>query len=300
MTKPPLPELTAYSKISLDDFKQFLIRQRYSSNTVRSYVDCLAIFIKWQQNKPLKDITLDDIHRFNDDYILVNSYSSSFQNQVLNALKCYFKNELNTNFDTSEFKRPIREHRLPVVLNLDEVERIMNVTTNLKHLSMLVLIYSSGLRSGELLNLKISDIDSKRMTIHIKAAKGKKDRIVPLADSTLQLLRKYYLKYRPKEFLFNGDSKLQYSRSSLQAIFRKACERASIRKRVTLHSLRHSYATHLLEGGINLRYIQEILGHNSPRTTQIYTLVTTDEVRKVVSPIEKISLNKLNEDGNES
>ncbi len=183
---------------------------------------------------------------------------------------------------------------MPTILSLQEVEKIFNVTLNLKHLSALVLIYSSGLRSGELINLKISDIDSDRMIIHIKGAKGKKDRIVPLADSTLTLLREYYKVYRPKEHLFNGETKLVYSQSSLQAVFKKACKLASIQKRVTLHSLRHSYATHLLEGGVNLRYIQEILGHGSSKTTEIYTHVTNDSIRKVVSPIEKITLNKLN------
>lgn len=287
-----LPELTKESIIILEDFRAYLNRLRYSKNTINSYFECLSIFIRFQKNTPLKTITLCDIERFNDEYIIANS--ASFQNQVINALKCYFTNRLNIHFNTSELERPRTAKRLPIILSLQEVENILNITVNLKHLSMLVLIYSSGLRSGELINLKISDIDSDRMIIHIKGAKGKKDRIVPLAESTLGLLREYFKSYRPKEYLFNGESNLVYSKSSLQAVFRKACRLAKINKRVTLHSLRHSYATHLLEEGVNLRYIQEILGHNSSKTTEIYTHVSSNSARKVVSPIEKIKLNKIN------
>lgn len=294
MTKNQLPKLTKESVAILNDYKAYLTRLRYSINTIHSYVECLAIFIRFQNNTPLIDIRLHDIERFNDEYIIANSYSASFQNQIINALKCYFSNRLNIHFNTSELERPIKSKRLPVILSLSEIETLLNVTSNLKHLSMLVLIYSSGLRSGELIRLKIADIDSCRMIIHIKGAKGKKDRIVPLADTTLIILRKYFKRYRPKDFLFNGSEKPHYSKSSLQAIFRKTCRLAKINKKVTLHSLRHSYATHLLEGGVNLRYIQEILGHNSSKTTEIYTHVSSDAARKVVSPIEKITLNKIN------
>ena len=155
---------------------------------------------------------------------------------------------------------------------------------------MLSIIYSCGLRAGELINLKVSAIDSKRMVIHIQNAKGGKDRYVPLAESLLPLLREYYQLYRPKEFLFNGGNHLQYSKTSLRKVFKAALRRARITKECRLHNLRHSYATHLLESGVNLRYIQELLGHNSPKTTQIYTLVSSDESRKVSSPLDKITI----------
>ena len=150
---------------------------------------------------------------------------------------------------------------------------------------------SCGLRVGDVLNLRISDIDSDRGIIHIKGGKGKKDRIVPLSPSVLKLLRSYFKKYRPEEFLFNGENSKQYSNSSIQKVFKQALKKGSITKKCTLHTLRHSYATHLLEAGTNLRVIQEILGHNDPKTTQIYTHVSSEHCAKVVSPIEKIKLN---------
>ena len=156
---------------------------------------------------------------------------------------------------------------------------------------MLSVIYSCGLRMGELINLRIRDVDSKRMVIHIKKAKGDKDRVVPLSESTLDILRTYYLEYKPEEYLFNGDGAVQYSRSSLQSVFRQAISRSGIKKKCTLHTLRHSFATHLLEAGVNLRYIQELLGHNSPKTTMIYTHVSSEASRKIESPIERIKLN---------
>lgn len=289
-----LHDLNEESMACIEDFRHYLDIRRYSLNTIHTYVECLRTFIRFSNNLPMELVDISDIERFNKEYILTNNFSESYQNQVINALRLYFTRRQSTKFDFAELERPRRAKRLPVVLSLAEVENILNVTSNLKHLTALVLIYSCGLRVGELINIQINDIDSDRMIIHIKGAKGSKDRIVPLPDSTLELLREYFLEYRPKIFLFNGETNSRYSRSSLQSIFKTACKRAKISKTVTLHTLRHSYATHLLEGGVNLRYIQEILGHNSPKTTQIYTHVTSDSARKVVSPIEKITLNKRN------
>lgn len=157
---------------------------------------------------------------------------------------------------------------------------------------MLSLIYSAGLRRGEVLNMKINAIDSKRMMIHIFNAKGKKDRMVPLAPTALELLREYYKEYKPTHYLFEGQSGGKYSEKSLQEVFKKAKKLAGIKKNVTLHSLRHSYATHLLESGINLRYIQDLLGHKSPKTTQIYTHVSNEALSQVTSPLEQIKINK--------
>ena len=156
---------------------------------------------------------------------------------------------------------------------------------------MLALIYSAGLRRSELLNLTVKDVDSSRMLLTIKSAKGNRDRIVPLSETILVLLRDYYVKYKPKKYLFEGQKGDRYSEGSLQEIFQMAKSKAKINKIATLHTLRHSYATHLLEGGTNLRYIQEILGHKSPKTTQIYTHVSTEGISRITSPIEKLKLN---------
>lgn len=275
----------------LTSFENYMRQRRYSENTIRSYRECLRAFLEFHPSKALSEITLQDLERFNQDYIIRNDYSPSYQNQVINALKLYFRKFHSQHFDLTLIERPKEGFKLPVVLSLEEVERLLNGTKNLKHRAMLSVIYSAGLRMGELIDLRISDIDSKRMVIHIKKAKGKKDRIVPLSESTLDLLRTYFMEYRPKEFLFNGENSLQYSRVSLQKVFRNALERAKIKKHCTLHTLRHSFATHLLEGGVNLRYIQEFLGHNSPKTTMIYTHVSSENARKIMSPIEQIKLN---------
>jgi integrase/recombinase XerD len=275
----------------LDAFSHYMLQRRYSNNSVKSYQEALRVFLTFIGNKEPEEITNDDLERFNHERIIRKGLSASYQNQVINALKLYFRRFYGKQFDVSRIERPKDGYKLPVVLSLDEVENILNGTKNLKHRTMLSVIYSCGLRMGELIDLRIRDVDSKRMVVHIKKAKGSKDRVVPLSESTLDILRTYYLEYKPDEYLFNGDGSLQYSRSSLQSVFRQAISRSGIKKKCTLHTLRHSFATHLLEAGVNLRYIQELLGHNSPKTTMIYTHVSSEASRKIESPIERIKLN---------
>lgn len=295
ISKPLLPALTDLSKESIIDFKSHMEQLRYSENTIQTYTEALCIFIRYLNNKPLVQVSQNDIEVFNSEYIIKYNFSSSYQNQVINAIKLYFSKRRSIYLKTEELERPRKEYKLPIVFSLTEIENILNSIDNLKHKSMLTLIYSCGLRCGELINLKIAQIDSNRMTIHLQGAKGKKDRIVPLAPTALEILREYYKQYKPKTYLFNGEGSLQYSATSLQNVFRKAKRKANIHKKSSLHTLRHSYATHLLESGVNLRYIQELLGHNSPKTTQIYTHVSSDECRKVISPLEKINLHKNHE-----
>lgn len=287
-----LVNCTANTNRIIDQFVQYLEQLRYSENSIKSYAEGLKTFFRFLHNPDPSSVTLSDIERFNLEYIIRRDYSESYQNLVINAIKIFFRKHQNVHFKTDHLERPRSRERLPTVLSLSEVESLLNSIANLKHRTMLSIIYSCGLRMGELLDLEIRDVDSKRMVIHIKNAKGKKDRIVPLSASVLDLLRVYYLDYRPHHFLFNGESGNQYSRSSLQTIFRRAVVRAGILKKCTLHTLRHSYATHLLENGVNLRYIQDLLGHKSPNTTMIYTHVTSDESRKVISTIEQFSLRK--------
>ena len=275
----------------LDAFSHYMSQRRYSPNSVKSYREALRVFLDFIEDKVPEEITNDDLEQFNHERIIKKGFSASYQNQVINALKLYFRRFHGKQFDVSKIERPKDGYKLPIVLSLDEVENILNGTKNLKHRTMLSVIYSCGLRMGELINLRIRDVDSKRMVIHIKKAKGDKDRVVPLSESTLDILRTYYLEYKPEEYLFNGDGAVQYSRSSLQSVFRQAISRSGIKKKCTLHTLRHSFATHLLEAGVNLRYIQELLGHNSPKTTMIYTHVSSEASRKIESPIERIKLN---------
>jgi integrase/recombinase XerD len=215
--------------------------------------------------------------------------SSSYQNQIVNSIKLYFKTCRDTKIEVEKIHRPKRAKVLPNVLSKEEVKKILDAHSNLKHKAMLSMIYSCGLRRSELLNLKFSDIDSKRNIVIIRQSKGKKDRITPLSAKILDLLRRYYKEYSPKTYLFEGQEKnTQYSARSLEEVLKKSVKLASINKPVTLHWLRHSYATHLLESGTDLRYIQELLGHNSSKTTEIYTHVSTKNIQQIKSPFDDL------------
>ena len=226
---------------------------------------------------------------YNNNYILKNNLSSSFQNQIVNAIKLYFRIVRETSIEIEKVHRPKREKVLPNVLSKEEVKRILLAHNNFKHKTMLSLIYSCGLRCGELLALQPVHIDSKRNIVLLKNSKGKKDRIVPLSPKILEMLREYYKLYKPKVFLFEGQTEGKpYDDRSLQQVLKQALKKANITKPVTLHWLRHSYATHLLESGTDLRYIQELLGHNSSKTTEIYTHVSTKNIQQIKSPFDDL------------
>lgn len=290
--KTAYDKLTPVHKAHIKTYINFLKSRRFSESTIRSYVHSIQLFLAFFNDRPMESLTNEDVIRFNNEYILAKRLSSSFQNQVINAIKKFFLIIDNRRIDLEELHRPKREKTLPTVLSLEEVSSMLNSLKNIKHKAMLSLIYSAGLRRGEILSMKINAIDSKRMMIHIFNAKGKKDRMVPLAPTALDLLREYYKEYKPTHYLFEGQSGGKYSEKSLQEVFKKAKNLAGIKKKVTLHSLRHSYATHLLESGINLRYIQDLLGHKSPKTTQIYTHVSNEALSQVTSPLEQIKINK--------
>lgn len=183
--------------------------------------------------------------------------------------------------------RPREEMYLPEVLSEEEVKAILDATENLKHKAILMTIYSAGLRISEVINLKIKDIDSQRMQIRVEQGKGKKDRYTLLGKKTLEVLRKYFQLYKPRVYIFEGMDGQQYSKSSITQILKTSVLKAGIKKRVSVHTLRHSFATHLLEGGVNLRYIQSLLGHGSSKTTEIYTHITTKGFDQIVNPLGK-------------
>jgi integrase/recombinase XerD len=230
-----------------------------------------------------------DVTAFIARFLIPKQYSFSFQNQVLNAVKLFFREVLHSNIQPDKLQRPRREHKLPNVLSKEEVAAILGAHGNLKHRAMLSLIYACGLRRGELLSLKPGDIDSNRHLLKIRCGKGRKDRVVPISDKIITMLREYFTAYRPKEWLFEGQQAgSSYSEQSLQSVLKQALIKTGIRKPVTLHWLRHSYATHLLEKGVDLRFIQEMLGHASSRTTEIYTHVTETSIQKIVSPFDDL------------
>lgn len=256
---------------------------------MKTYTDALSGFLRFHSNEKVENLTADHITQYNNEYILKNNYSNSFQNQVVNALKLYFKAIRHDKIDPELIKRPRREHKLPNVLSKEEVKAILEASANIKHKTMLSLLYACGLRSGELLNLKLTSIDSKRGIINIYQAKGKKDRIVPIGTKIIDLLRDYYKAYKPTKYLFEGVKEgTPYHKRSLQQVLKQQIKKTGIAKPVTLHWLRHSYATHLLESGTDLRYIQELLGHKSSKTTEIYTHVSTHALQQIKSPFDSI------------
>lgn len=273
----------------IHSFERVLRSDRYSSNTIKTYVDSLRTFIRFVRPADLREVTEEDVIRFNNDYILANQFSSSYQNQVINAIRLFYGRIHQRKIDLELIQRPRREKKLPNVLSKEEVKKIIENPRNIKHRAMLSMIYACGLRRSELLNLQLEDIQSKRGIVLIRQAKGKKDRIVPLSDKILYLLRSYYKAYRPKKWLFEGqETGTRYSEKSLENVFKQSLARSGITKKATLHWLRHSYATHLLESGTDLRYIQELLGHSSSRTTEIYTHVSQQNIRGIKSPFEDL------------
>ena len=272
-------------------FREWMVSKRYSESTIKVYYECLQLFFRFFADKKIEEIGNPDLVDFNNRYILANGYSATLQNQVVNALKLFYSRLEGIKLEVEQLERPRRTHVLPNVLSKEEVLRILRACINNKHRTMLCLIYACGLRRGELLNLKPLDIASSRGLMIIRQGKGNKDRIVPISEKTIEMLRVYYRMYHPKVWLFEGQvAGQQYSERSLQLVLKHALEVAKIKKPVTLHWLRHSYATHLLENGTDLRYIQELLGHKSSKTTEIYTHVSTRSLQKIKSPFDDIDV----------
>jgi len=283
------PEISSEAAAKIKFFKQWMLSRRYSDNTIQTYCEALTIFLRYYHDKSIYEISNEDLIRFNNNYILHHKLSSSFQNQIVNAIKLFFSTMESKKLNPELIHRPKRPKLLPNVLSKEEVKAILNAHNNLKHKTMLSLIYSCGLRCGELLALKPEHIDSKRGLLIIKQGKGRKDRIAPLSSKTLHMLREYYASCKPSVYLFEGQKSGEaYDARSLQNVLKQSLEKVGITKPVTLHWLRHSYATHLLESGTDLRYIQEILGHSRSTTTEIYTHVSTKSIQKVVSPFDNL------------
>jgi integrase/recombinase XerD len=270
----------------IEKFKQFLRSKRYSESTIATYSEALKSFLVFFRDKPTAEITNSDVIIYNNEYILKNNLSASYQNQTINAIKLFFKIIHDSKMVTEELHRPKNAKTLPNVLSKEEALRLIELTSNLKHKTLLALIYSAGLRISEAINMKITDIDSQRMLIHVKNAKGKKDRYTLLSTKVLGLLKEYYTIYKPKTFLFEGQSGEQYSSRSAQAVLHQSAKKAGITKQISLHTLRHSFATHLLENGTDLRYIQDLLGHSSPKTTMIYTHVSSTSLKNIINPFD--------------
>lgn len=268
-----------------DSYLQKLSIRRYAKNTAKAYISSFEKFINYYADKPIDSLDEKDIYNYLN-YMVKNSFSNSYINISINAIKFYYELVLGLPNRFYSIERPIKEKRLPTILTKQEVKAIINATNNLKHRCVISLLYSAGLRLGELLALKPEHIESKRMTIRIVQAKNNKDRLTLLSSQILEELRAYFRMYHPMNYLFEGMNGGQYSPTSVGTIIKRATKKAGIRKRVTAHTFRHSFATHLLEAGTDLRYIQQLLGHANVKTTEIYTHVAVNIIAEIKSPLD--------------
>ena len=265
---------------------QELKLRNYGYRTLKAYR--LRSFIACFSPRHPRELTNEDIRTYLLYLIDKKKLEASTVNQVFNAIRFLYVELYKMPFIIDEVPRPGKERKLPPVLSQEEVLKTFSYVENLKHKTLLMLIYSAGLRVGESVRLKVADIDGDRRMIHLRGAKGKKDRYTLLLDAALQALREYYKKYKPKEFLFEGmGERTHLSERSIQNVIQHAVKRAGIKKQISIHGLRHSFATHLLESGVDLRYIQELLGHSSSKTTEIYTHVSKKSLGKIVNPLDQ-------------
>lgn len=265
----------------IESFESYLTQRRYSSNTVKTYINGMRIFLSWL-DKDLDAVDHEDVNRFNAEYIIRKGYSASYQNQVINAIKLFYEKRKHRRLDLDYLERPRRGFRLPKVIEKKEVERLLRSVKNIKHRTALTMIYALGLRSGELLKIKLEDIRSKDLVITIRSGKGDRDRSLPISENLVEKIRTYYRLYKPKKYLFEGECEGEpYSARSLSTVFSQTADVIWPGHHFTLHCLRHSFATHNMEAGVDLRYIQELLGHKSSKTTEIYTYVTIRNLRNI-------------------
>ena len=289
------PIRKSYSNISSENqeilhyYIEAIQLKGYSPSTLKTYKNEFIQFLVYLKDINAFQCTTPEIRNYILYCINKLKLTEATVHSRMNAIKFYYEQILRNDKLFIEIPRPKKPFKLPKVLALEEVKKIFEVTLNLKHNTMLKLSYGMGLRVSEIVNLKIQDIDSKRMQVFIARAKGKKDRYANLPESILTQLRTYFIEYKPKEFLFEGQYGGQYSYRSAQQVFKQALEKANINKNISFHSLRHSYATHLLENGTDIRFIQELLGHNDIKTTLLYTNVTDKSLRKIKSPLDNIN-----------
>lgn len=282
-------KLNKVDKANLNGFVRYMRGKVLSESTVRTYYIHILDFTIYLKGKAVSAIENRDVERFIEDICVDRKYSVSTHRQVISAMKQFASFHTECGIDNLSLERPHKSRFLPVVLSKQEVIDLLRNTRNLKHKAVLGLLYSSGLRIGELINLKLNDIDVNRRQIFVQNGKGRKDRYVIMAESFRQLFHNYLMTYRPKKYFVEGNSPgRQYSPVSVRNFLKRACKLARINKKVTPHTLRHSYATHLLEQGVDVRYIQELLGHARPETTMIYTHVSKQDMLNIESPLDTL------------
>lgn len=269
--------------------EELLRLKRYSYTTVKTYKNAFRLFLKYYDEFVPQDITEAQIRAYLM-FKISQKVSESLQNQIINAIKFYYEKVLGQERKTYYLPRPKMPEKLPNVLTVDEVIRFLKVIDNLKHRCMMMLIYSGGLRLSEVVNMRLADVNVAQMRLFVKGGKGKKDRHTILSAKALEILKQYLEIYKPIDFVFEGVTGGQYSVRSVQNVFTEAKYASKINEYATVHTLRHSFATHLLENGTPLRYIQELLGHQSIKTTEIYTHITDKGLNNVKSPLDSLQI----------
>ena len=291
-------DLTKEQKTLLNNFYLYLKGKRYSKSTIATYTFFIADFINFHTKTPLQELTNRHVELFIETVFIERNYAVSSQRQFISALKVFIVFYPHTKINELSLERPKKSRKLPNVLSQEEVLEIIRCTQNLKHRAIIALLYSCGLRISELINLKLIDFHVERKQLVVKSGKGRKDRYVSLADSFLPLLSNYYYSYKPKVYFVEGQKGGKYSPEAVRQFLRKSCAKAGIKKPVSPHTLRHSYATHLLENGVDIRYIQSLLGHARPETTMIYTHVKRKDLMEIQNPLD-IALQKINTTDNQ-
>jgi len=285
----PAWQLSAENLAALENFVQMLQLKAYSKSTITTYRNEFIQLLKLLKQKPVDALTVEDLKRYMSHVLVKECISENTAHSRLNALKFYFEQVLGREKFFWEIPRPKKVQKLPKVISEEKILEGLLKIDNLKHKTLLLLAYSAGMRVSEVVQLKIADINSDRMQISINHAKGKKDRVITLSKSILPFLRAYYIKYKPTDWLFEGHkSSEHYSTRSAQQVFKEAYKKLGLPAQCSFHSLRHSYATHLLESGTDISYIQKLLGHNDIKTTLRYTQISKKDIGQIESPLDRV------------
>jgi site-specific recombinase XerD len=288
--KPAARVPSAHEQELLNRFRDYLEGKRYSTSTIETYGNLAKLFISYMQHRPIATATGDELRLFIEQTVKAKSYSISTHRQLVSALKLLLTLHKNTS-EIGALDRPKKSDYKPVVLNNVEIITLLQCTVNLKHRCILAILYSCGLRVSEVLAIEKSDIDLERMQLHVRNGKGRKDRYVGIATSVIPLLLNYTKSYNTRRYVFEGANGAMYSTNSVRAFLKRSCEAAQITKHVTPHTLRHSYATHLVENGTGIAHIQRLLGHAKPETTMLYTHIANTDLVKIENPLD-VAVNK--------
>lgn len=278
-----------------ESYIKLLKRRRYSENTIKIYTSSFQNFLHFIEPKSINEIDETMIRKYQDYLVEKKNVSVSTQNVAINSIKFYFEKVLGNQQQNYYIERPRKPKQLPKIISEAEVFAILKEIDNLKHKLIVSLLYSSGLRMSELLNLRKIDISYSKNIIFVRGGKGKKDRTTILAEHLKLLMKRYLDEFKPNYWLFEGFYRKKYSASSVNKVIKNAALKAGVEKNVSAHILRHSFATHLLEQGVDLRYIQKLLGHSKSKTTEIYTHVSNKSLAKIKSPFD-VFLNNKNTD----